>query len=73
MSQASNALTGPKEGDRTSDPVAEIFAERALAARMKGPAGWLWRAEWVEEGLAARKGEEDQDDTPAILKGWRKR
>jgi hypothetical protein len=60
----------PTDADRKPDPVAEIFSERAMAPLMKGPAGWLWRADWVEEGLAQRKDEEE--DTPRILKGWRR-
>ena len=72
MTQAVNPPPEATKSDPKPDPVAEIFSERAMAALMKGPAGWLWRAPWVAEGLAARKEEEAQDDTPAILKGWRR-
>ena len=74
MNQASTPPTKSKAPERRPDPVSEIFSDGAMAALMKGPAGWFWRAEWVEEGLAARSDEEkeEQNNTPAPLKGWRK-
>ena len=72
MNQVSNSPTESQSREPNPDPIAEIFNERAMAALMKGPAGWLWRAEWVEKGLAATKKREEKDDTPEILKGWRR-
>ena len=66
--------TEPEAPEEPAKPRTEldvIFDEQTMETLLDGPAGDLWRAEWVATGLAKQPRDEDSE-VPKRLRGWRR-